>query len=76
VRSRGFTVFGQPFMIPGADMFNHNPDQQSVQFGTDGEDWFIMQTVHPVKAGQELFGSFGHLSNAHLLHSYGFVLPG
>ncbi|CAM9376387.1 unnamed protein product, partial [Laminaria digitata] len=32
--------------------------------------------VHPVKAGEELFSSFGHISNAQLLNSYGFVLPG
>ncbi|CAM9142895.1 unnamed protein product [Choristocarpus tenellus] len=76
VRSRGFTVFGEPYMIPGADMFNHDPDHQSVQFATDEDDHFIMQTVHPVNAGEELFSSFGHLSNAQLLNSYGFILPG
>lgn len=32
--------------------------------------------VHPVKEGEEVFSSFGHLSNAQLLNSYGFVLPG
>ena len=32
-------------MIPGADMFNHDPDKQSVQIGTDGEDFFVMKTV-------------------------------
>lgn len=45
VRSRGFTVLGDPHMIPGADMFNHDPDKQSVQIGTDGEDFFVMKTV-------------------------------
>ncbi|CAM9139676.1 unnamed protein product, partial [Sphacelaria rigidula] len=76
VRSRGFTVMGDPHMIPGADMFNHDPDKQSVQMSTDGEDHFVMKTVHPVKAGDEIFSSFGNLSNAQLLNSYGFVLPG
>lgn len=76
VRSRGFTVMGDPHMIPGADMFNHDPDRQSVQMATDGEDHFVMKTVHGVKAGDEVFSSFGHLSNAQLLNSYGFVLPG
>ncbi|CAN0554798.1 unnamed protein product, partial [Ectocarpus sp. 8 AP-2014] len=32
--------------------------------------------VQPVKAGEEVFSSFGHISNAQLLNSYGFVLPG
>lgn len=32
-------------MIPGADMFNHDPNQQSVQIGTDGDDYFVMRTV-------------------------------
>ena len=45
VRSRGFTVIGDPHMIPGADMFNHDPDKQSVQMSTDGEDHFVMKTV-------------------------------
>ncbi|CAM9182197.1 unnamed protein product [Ascophyllum nodosum] len=76
VRSRGFTAFGDPHMIPGADMFNHDPNKQSVQIGTDGDDYFVMKTVHPVKAGQEVFSSFGNLSNAQLLNSYGFVLTG
>lgn len=45
VRSRGFTVLGDPHMIPGADMFNHDPNKQSVQIGTDGDDHFVMKTV-------------------------------
>lgn len=45
VRSRGFTVLGDPYMIPGADMFNHDPNKQSVQIGTDGDDHFVMKTV-------------------------------
>lgn len=45
VRSRGFTVIGDPYMIPGADMFNHDPNKQSVQIGTDGDDYFVMKTV-------------------------------
>lgn len=32
--------------------------------------------VQPVKAGEEIFSSFGSISNAQLLNSYGFVLPG
>lgn len=36
---------GDPHMIPGADMFNHDPDRQSVQMATDGEDHFVMKTV-------------------------------
>ncbi|CAM9607060.1 unnamed protein product, partial [Hapterophycus canaliculatus] len=67
---------GDPHMIPGADMFNHDPNKQSVQIGTDGEDYFVMKTVQPVKAGEEVFSSFGQISNAQLLNSYGFVLPG
>lgn len=36
---------GDPHMIPGADMFNHDPNKQAVQIGTDGEDYFVMKTV-------------------------------
>lgn len=43
---------GDPHMIPGADMFNHDPNKQSVQIGTDGEEHFVMKTVSaPGKAG-------------------------
>lgn len=34
------------------------------------------EQVHPVKAGEEVFSSFGKISNAQLLNSYGFILPG
>lgn len=43
---------GDPHMIPGADMFNHDPNKQSVQIGTDGEEHFVMKTVSAAgKAG-------------------------
>jgi hypothetical protein len=57
-------------------MFNHNPAQQSVGFGYDAQDpdVFVMRALKPVKAGSELFSSFGQLSNSQLVVSYGFVL--
>jgi hypothetical protein len=57
-------------------MFNHNPGQQSVGFGYDAADpnVFVMRALKPVKAGSELFSSFGQLSNSQLVVSYGFVL--
>lgn len=57
-------------------MFNHNPGQQSVAFGYDAADpdVFVMRALKPVKAGSELFSSFGQLSNSQLVVSYGFVL--
>jgi hypothetical protein len=74
VRSRGFTVYGEAIMIPCADMFNHDPVRQGVEFLARGDDHFVMRTVRPIQTGEEIFSSFGHLSNASLVNSYGFVL--
>ncbi|CAM9709133.1 unnamed protein product [Phaeothamnion confervicola] len=74
VRSRGFTVFGDPFMVPCADMFNHDPDQQNVEFRSDGEAHFEMVAVRRVPRGGELFASVGRLPNCTLVDSFGFVL--
>ncbi len=77
VRSRGFTIFGEPYLIPGADMFNHGPPTcQSARFITDeDEEWFTMTSTKPIANGEEIMTSFGSgLSNAHLCNSYGFVL--
>ncbi len=77
VRSRGFTIFGEPYLIPGADMFNHGPpERQSARLITDeDEEWFTMTSTKPIAAGEEIMTSFGSgLSNAHLCNSYGFVL--
>lgn len=78
VRSRGFTVHGEPYLIPCADMFNHDPARQGVAFGEDAVDSeiFVMRTVRPIAKGDEVFSSFGRISNAQLVNSYGFVLKG
>ncbi len=77
VRSRGFTCFGEPYLIPGADMFNHAPpEHQSARLITDEEEeWFTMTSTKPIAKGEEIMTSFGSgLSNAHLCNSYGFIL--
>ncbi len=77
VRSRGFTCFGEPYLIPGADMFNHAPpENQSARLITDEEEeWFTMTSIKPIAKGEEVMTSFGSgLSNAHLCNSYGFIL--
>lgn len=51
---------GDPVMIPGADMFNHDPDLQSVQMETDGDEHFLMKTVRTCSDANELaFFRFG-----------------
>ncbi len=77
VRTRGFTCFGEPYLIPGADMFNHgSPELQSARLITDeDEEWFTMTSTKPIAKGEEIMTSFGSgLSNAHLCNSYGFIL--
>ena len=55
-------------MIPCADMFNHNPSKQNVQFGIEGDgDTFIMASCKNIGGGEEIFNSLGQLSNSELL---------
>lgn len=38
-----------------------------------GDDIMEMRLIRPVKAGEEIFNTYGEHSNASLLHKYGFV---
>ncbi|EME82409.1 uncharacterized protein MYCFIDRAFT_40308 [Pseudocercospora fijiensis CIRAD86] len=59
-------------LIPLADMLNANGDltNSKLFFSSDS---FIMKTLQPVAAGEELLNDFGPLPPADLLRRYGFV---
>lgn len=75
-------------LVPCADLFNHRTGTNSVAvFGVedsddencddddddgDKDDTLVIKTVVNVKAGEELFNTFGEQSNTSLLHKYGF----
>jgi SET domain-containing protein 6 len=86
--SRAFCVGGRygECLVPCADLFNHRTGTNSVAvFGIEDSDddcdeghnddtgALIIKTVVDVKAGEELFNTFGSKSNTNLLHRYGFA---
>jgi len=78
VMSRGFHAEegNGPFLVPIADMFNHSSISSkrctSLYF-EDGK--FKMKAERFIKKGEEVFNTYGDLSSAQLLHTYGFVEP-
>ena len=86
--SRAFYVGGKygECLVPCADLFNHRTGANSVAvFGcedsdddedcedeNDKDESLVIKTVVNVKAGEELFNTFGEQSNTSLLHKYGF----
>merc|ERR1719454_1641359 len=59
-----------PMMVPVADIFNHVSNNNArLNFGTDS---LQMLATTDIKQGEEVFNTYGELSNYHLLHMYGF----
>lgn len=73
VRSRGYHE-GQgalgPFMIPLVDMLNHSLAKKCTTLQREG-DYFVMRAERDIEEGEQLFTTYGDLSNAQLLHTYG-----
>ncbi len=71
--SRCFAEGDKEYMVPFADMLNHSNDPNV--------DWkfqnnhFVMTTICPVKAHEELFDHYGPKSNYESFLHYGFVQP-
>eukprot|EP00795_Rhopilema_esculentum_P015478 gene15478-6729_t len=74
VMSYSFTDYetGETLMVPVADLFNHNTNNNA-QLSFDDESLLRMISTKPIKKGEEIFNTFGKLGNSHLLHMYGFV---
>lgn len=62
-------------MVPFWDMLNHvSPEGASVALRHDPERARLeMVAVRAVRAGEEVFNTYGPLGNAELLRRYGFV---
>jgi len=60
-----------PMMVPLADTLNHvAKNNAQLSFG---EKSLKMCAVKSIKKGEEVFNTYGELSNAELLHMYGFA---
>ena len=66
--------------MAGQDLLNHrSPEEATVRLHYDadadaGKGQLQMITVKAVRAGEEIFNSYGPIGNAELLRRYGFVL--
>ncbi|GFO16382.1 N-lysine methyltransferase setd6-like [Plakobranchus ocellatus] len=62
-----------PMMVPMADMLNHiTKHNAKLTFGTEA---LKMVTTRAIKKGEEIFNTYGQVSNLHLMHMYGFAEP-
>ena len=78
VGSRSFTDrVGVPAMLPAIDQINHHvvPGRRQVSLEFRGGAYEMVATA-AIAAGEEVFQTYGELSSAQLLHSFGFVLRG
>ncbi|XP_070572330.1 N-lysine methyltransferase setd6-like isoform X1 [Ptychodera flava] len=67
------TKAASPVMVPVADILNHvSANNAHLNFG---EKSLTMVSTRSIKKGEEIFNTYGHLSNGQLLHMYGFAEP-
>lgn len=60
-----------PMMVPMADMLNHvTKHNAKLTFGSNA---LKMVTTRAVEKGEEIFNTYGQVSNLHLMHMYGFA---
>lgn len=62
-----------PMMVPMADMLNHVSNHNAnLEFTPES---LKMVCVRPIRRGEEVFNTYGHMANWQLLHMYGFTEP-
>ena len=59
--------------MPVADLLNHHPTAHCTQLARVGED-FCYYALRGIAKGEEVCATYGALSDAQLLHTYGFTL--
>jgi len=62
-----------PFLVPVGDLLNHSLKHKSVDVIREADGSFKMIAHRNLIKGEEVYMIYGELSNAQLLHSYGFV---
>ncbi|RVE72191.1 hypothetical protein OJAV_G00059210 [Oryzias javanicus] len=62
-----------PMMVPMADILNHVCNHNAnLEFSADS---LKMVSVRCIRAGEEVFNTYGQMANWQLLHMYGFTEP-
>eukprot|EP01006_Ploeotia_vitrea_P052673 TRINITY_DN67717_c3_g1_i1.p1 TRINITY_DN67717_c3_g1~~TRINITY_DN67717_c3_g1_i1.p1 ORF type:complete len:309 (+),score=49.37 TRINITY_DN67717_c3_g1_i1:34-927(+) len=75
ILSRGFHDSGKgPFLVPGIDMFNHSNEPHTSMVFDGSVPCFFVTADKPIQKGDQITLHYGDLSNALLLHGYGFIL--
>ncbi|XP_055862174.1 N-lysine methyltransferase setd6-like [Biomphalaria glabrata] len=64
-------VMAPPMMVPLADSLNHITDHNAKL--TFGKEALKMVAAKSIKKGEEIFNTYGEVSNLHLMHMYGFA---
>ncbi len=72
LRSRSFSVNGEAYLIPLADMLNHQNDAKT-SFSMQG-DTFVMTVQDVYKIRSQVYNNYRPRSNSDLLRLYGFRL--
>eukprot|EP00042_Codosiga_hollandica_P024158 m.99964 g.99964 ORF g.99964 m.99964 type:complete len:547 (+) comp51451_c0_seq5:35-1675(+) len=65
-------VSGRVCMAPMADLLNHSAGRNNARLFYS-EDYLEMQAICTIPSGQEVFNTYGNLSNTVLYRRYGFV---
>ncbi|KAK3598982.1 hypothetical protein CHS0354_024658 [Potamilus streckersoni] len=63
----------QPMIVPLADILNHVAKNNAHL--TFENEVLKMVAIRNIRKGEEVFNTYGELSNQHLLHMYGFAEP-
>jgi SET domain-containing protein 6 len=61
-------------MVPFADLLNADADRNNAKL-FDEDDYLIMRSIAPIKAGEEIFNDYGPLPRSDLLRMYGYSTP-
>lgn len=61
-------------MVPFADLLNADADRNNAKL-FDEDDYLIMRSIAPIKAGEEIFNDYGPLPRSDLLRMYGYITP-
>jgi SET domain-containing protein 6 len=79
INAYSFTREDDTFIAPMADMLNHKTVEHNAQLWDEGDDEaldggdLIFRAIRPIAAGEEIYNTYGELSDAELLRKYGFI---
>lgn len=79
INAYSFTREDDTFIAPMADMLNHKTVDHNAQLWDEGDDEaldggdLIFRSIRPIAAGEEIYNTYGELSDAELLRKYGFI---